>query len=103
MMFFDSDQDVLMAKRLASLGSEQRLGLLRVLVRAGDAGLTVGPIQQATGMAASTQFHHLSLLVDAHLVNQERHGKEVINNVRFPELKAMGEYLMSDCCQDMSA
>jgi ArsR family transcriptional regulator len=101
MTFNISENDVLMAKRLASLGSEQRLGLLRILVQAGDDGLTVGQIQQATGMAASTQFHHLSLLVDAGLVKRERRGKEVVNSVRFPELKAIGDYLMRDCCKGM--
>lgn len=101
MMFNISENDALMAKRLASLGSEQRLGLLRVLVQAGDDGLTVGQIQQATGMAASTQFHHLSSLVATGLVKRERRGKEVVNSVCFPELKAIGEYLMRDCCKGM--
>jgi ArsR family transcriptional regulator len=101
MTFNSSETDVLMAKRFASLGSEQRLGLLRVLVRAGDTGLTVGQIQQATGMAASTQFHHMSLLVDAALVKRERRGKEVVHSVRFSELKAIGDYLMQDCCAGM--
>lgn len=91
-----------MAKRLASLGSEQRLGLLRVPVQAGDDGLTVGQIQQAPGMAASTQFHHLSSLVATGLVKCERRGKEVVNSVCFPALKAIDAYLMRDCCKGIS-
>lgn len=88
-----------MAQRLAALGNPSRLALLRILIQAGPDGLTVGQIQEATGMAASTQFHHLSMLVDSGLVARERQGKEVLNRVLFPEVRAIGQYLLQDCCK----
>ena len=91
-----------MARRLAALGNPSRLLLLRVLVQAGPAGLSVGQIQAATGMASSTQFHHLSMLVDTGLVQRERAGKEVLNRVLFSELRAIAQYLLKDCCKGVS-
>ena len=42
------------AKSLAALGHDARLGVFRLLVKAGDDGLTVGEIGQHMGLAAST-------------------------------------------------
>lgn len=91
-----------MARRLAALGNPARLALLRLLVRAGPDGLTVGQIQEATAMPASTQFHHLSSLVDAGLVERERQGKEIVNRVVFPSIREVSEFLLLDCCKGVS-
>jgi ArsR family transcriptional regulator len=88
-----------MADRLAALGNPSRLRVLRALVRAGDGGLTVGQILEDTGMAASTQFHHLSALVDAGIVRREKVGKEVVNRVDFSALRGVADYLLKDCCK----
>ncbi|MBU3971342.1 MAG: helix-turn-helix domain-containing protein, partial [Alphaproteobacteria bacterium] len=42
------------ADRLAALGAPVRLRLIRLLVRAGDEGLTVGDLQRRLEMPAST-------------------------------------------------
>ena len=42
------------AKQLEALGNATRLQLYHALVRAGDAGLPVGRLQQQLGIAAST-------------------------------------------------
>jgi DNA-binding transcriptional ArsR family regulator len=88
-----------MAKQLAALGSIPRLQLLRVLVRAGDSGLSVGQLLAATGLPASTQFHHLSALVDAGLVERHKEGKEIINRVNFLQVRNLSSYLLKDCCK----
>ena len=59
---------------LAELGNETRLAIVRLLVRAGDDGLTVGDIQQAIGVPGSTLTHHLQRLRGAGLVSQTREG-----------------------------
>ena len=50
------------AQGFAAMGSEARLLVLKTLVRAGEAGLTVGEIQERTGIAPSTLAHHLKFL-----------------------------------------
>ena len=60
------------AKQLEALGNPTRLQVYRALVRAGDAGLPVGRLQEKLGIAASTLSHHLHRLILTGLVTQER-------------------------------
>ena len=55
----------LAAQGFAAMGSEARMEVLRVLVRADEAGLTVGEVRDRTGIAASTLAHHLKFLTGA--------------------------------------
>jgi len=88
------------AAKLGSLGSPIRLRLIRLLVRAGDDGLTVGELQRRLDLAASTHAHHLGALVKAGLVKQERRSREIVCTADFAALKAVGEYLLDQCCAD---
>ncbi len=86
------------ARALAALGHDARLSIFRLLVKAGDEGLRVGDIGAHLGLAASTLAHHLSALVDAGLVVQERQGREVFNRVDFPAMDRLLGFLTSECC-----
>ena len=66
------------AARFAALGSEQRLLVLRTLVRAGPEGLSIGALGNRTGVTGSTLTHHLKLLAAAGLVQQQRQGRSTI-------------------------
>lgn len=88
------------ADRLAALGAPVRLRLIRLLVRAGCEGLTVGDLQRRLGMPASTHAHHLAGLVRAGLVHQERRGREVFCRADFAAVRGLGEYLSDQCCAD---
>lgn len=95
--------EIATAAKLASLGSPVRLRLIRLLVRAGDGGLTVGELQRRLGLAASTHAHHLGALVKAGLVKQERRSREIVCTADFAALRGLGEYLLDQCCVDASA
>ncbi|MEN0001127.1 MAG: metalloregulator ArsR/SmtB family transcription factor [Pseudomonadota bacterium] len=82
----------------AAIGSEQRLSVLLLLVKAGRLGLTVGQIQEETGMAPSTLAHHLRMLADGNLITQKRDGRTVINRANFDHLEVLGSYLLRECC-----
>ena len=82
----------------AAIGSPQRLGVLLMLVKAGRLGMSVGQIQEASGMAASTLAHHLRMLADGDLITQSRDGRTVINRANFDHLETMGSYLLKECC-----
>lgn len=86
------------AKSLSALGHEARLSVFRLLVKAGDGGLNVGEIGQHLSMPASTLAHHLSALVDAGLVRQERYGREIRNYANYEEVTELVEFLTRECC-----
>jgi DNA-binding transcriptional ArsR family regulator len=89
-------QDI--ARALAALGHETRLAIYRLLVKAGDAGLNVGEIGRHLGAPPSTLAHHLGALVDAGLVIQERHGREVINRADYEAMRRTVGFLTAECC-----
>ncbi len=86
------------AKAFSALGHDARLKIFRLLVRAGDDGLKVGEIAAHLSMPASTLAHHLSALVGAGLIEQERQGREVISRVDFRHSEALVAFLSDQCC-----
>jgi DNA-binding transcriptional ArsR family regulator len=86
------------ARALAALGHDARLSIFRLLVKAGNEGLRVSDIGAHLGLAPSTLAHHLSTLVDARLVLQERQGREVFNRVDFTAMHRLLGFLSSECC-----
>lgn len=89
-------QDI--ARALAALGHEARLRIFRVLVKAGHDGLTVGDIASHLGLPASTQAHHLKMLVEAGLIVQSKQGRAVINTVDFDKMNGVLGFLSEECC-----
>lgn len=86
------------AEGFAALGNRARLRLLRLLVRAGGEGMTVGEVGRRMDMPASTLAHHLAALVRAGLVTQEKRGREVICAAEFRSIKGAAAYLTEACC-----
>jgi ArsR family transcriptional regulator, arsenate/arsenite/antimonite-responsive transcriptional repressor len=85
-------------RALSALGHDARLSIFRLLVRAGDGGLIVGEIGAHLGLPPSTLAHHLTALVDAGLVVQERRGREVVNRADFGAMRRTVDYLTRECC-----
>ncbi|WP_299622873.1 helix-turn-helix transcriptional regulator [Pelagibius sp.] len=90
------------ARALAALGHEARLDIYRLLVRAGEEGLNVGDIGDHLKMPASTLAHHLSTLVSADLVIQERRGREVVNRADYDAMRRTVGFLTDKCCTGVS-
>ena len=91
----------LAASSFAALGSEQRLLVLRTLVRAGSEGLNIGTLGERTGVTGSTLTHHLNLLASAGLVKQEKQGRSTIcAAVAYEEVQALANFLLTECCAD---
>ena len=86
------------ARALGALGHDARLAIFRLLVKAGKDGLRVGEIGAHLDLAPSTLAHHLSTLVDAGLVIQEKRGREVVNRVDFAAMHTVLDFLTSECC-----
>ncbi len=90
------------AARLEALGNASRLGIYRMLVRAGPEGLSVGEIQVRAGLPRSTLSHHLHRLISVGLVTQQRQGTTLIcRNDADAMNEALG-FLLAECCADAS-
>ena len=92
-------QDAALA--FAALGSEQRLQVLRALVRAGPEGLSVGELGERCGINGSTLTHHVRSLAQVGLVTQTRHGRTVIcAAVAYSAIDRLTQFLHENCCAD---
>ncbi|WP_299553740.1 helix-turn-helix transcriptional regulator [uncultured Tateyamaria sp.] len=89
------------AAAFAALGSEQRLSVLRILVRAGPDGLSIGMLGDRSGVTGSTLTHHVKILASAGLVTQARQGRSIIcAAVAFDEVQDLSNFLLTECCAD---
>ncbi|WP_333669669.1 helix-turn-helix domain-containing protein [Elioraea tepidiphila] len=91
------------ADTLAQLGNRARLEIMRLLIKAGPDGLTVGEVQAHLGMPASTLAFHLRGLVSAHLVTQTKDGRTVLCRPCFEALTDVIAFLRQECCTGVSA
>ncbi|MEL7100588.1 MAG: metalloregulator ArsR/SmtB family transcription factor [Pseudomonadota bacterium] len=91
----------LAATRFAALGSEQRLAVLRTLVRAGPEGLSMGDLGARSGITGSTLTHHLKILAQAELVTQVRQGRQMIAAAMADDvIYDLSNFLLAQCCAD---
>ncbi len=88
------------SRQLEALGSPTRLSVYRTLVRAGQAGLAVGQLQDRLGIAASTLSHHLRRLIDTGLVTQERQATTLICRANYAAMDGLIGFLADECCAD---
>jgi DNA-binding transcriptional ArsR family regulator len=83
---------------LEKLGNPTRLAIVRLLIKAGPNGLSVGELQSHLKIPASTLSHHILFLVTASLVRQEREGRMVRCKVNLPIINDIIQALMAECC-----
>lgn len=88
------------AAGFAAMGSEARLQVLRLLIRAGEGGLTVSELQERSGIAPSTLAHHLKFLAGAGVIEQERQGRMTVNRADYDQLRRLAQFILSECCAD---
>ncbi|MEM1286608.1 MAG: ArsR/SmtB family transcription factor [Cohaesibacteraceae bacterium] len=96
-------ESVAAAEGFSAMGSESRLAVLQILVRAGKDGLPVGSIQERSGIPPSTLAHHLKFLAAAGLVSQERQGRSIVNRADFDHLEALAGFILRECCADQGS
>jgi ArsR family transcriptional regulator, arsenate/arsenite/antimonite-responsive transcriptional repressor len=83
---------------LSALAQEHRLALFRLLVQAGERGMSAGAIADALGVPNSSLSFHLSQLRGAGLILQERQHRSLIYRANYPAMNALVGYLMENCC-----
>ena len=88
------------AARLEALGNETRLRIYRALVRAGDAGLPVGRLQEKLKVAPSTLSHHVKALVTVGLISQVRESTTLVCHANYDVMRGLVDFLAAECCAD---
>jgi ArsR family transcriptional regulator, arsenate/arsenite/antimonite-responsive transcriptional repressor len=84
---------------LAALAQDNRLDIFRLLVRAGQDGLSAGSIASALKLAPNTLTFHLDRLRDADLVTVRREGRSMIYAARYDTMNGLLAFLTENCCQ----
>jgi len=86
-------------RALAALAQSHRLRVFRLLVVAGQEGLTPGALAEALILPAATLSFHLKELSHAGLISQERLGRNLVYRAAFAQMNELLAYLGENCCQ----
>jgi ArsR family transcriptional regulator, arsenate/arsenite/antimonite-responsive transcriptional repressor / arsenate reductase (thioredoxin) len=86
-------------KALGALAQDTRLKLFRLLVVAGQAGLTPGQMAEQLAASPTALSFHLKALSHAGLVGCERDGRHLIYRAEFRAMDALIGFLTHACCQ----
>lgn len=82
----------------AALAQEARLGIVRLLVKAGPDGIAAGALGEAVGASPSNVSFHLKELERAGLVQSRRQSRSIIYSACYPVLSDTVRFLLEDCC-----
>ena len=91
------------AKQLEALGNPTRLAIYRNLIQAGQQGKFVGEIREKLDIPASTLSHHISKLVQAGLITQERLSRSLVCRADFTNMDSLMMFMAHNCCADDSS
>ena len=94
----DDDKIARFADMLAALGTEPRLRIVRLLLKAHPEGLVVGEIGAELGIPASTLSHHLEKLKNEGLVAVRRESTFLRYSARTEALQEILSFLFAECC-----
>lgn len=87
---------------LSALAHESRLQVHRLLVRAGDDGMSAGAIASELGIPASSLSFHLAHMQSAEMVTQRRDGRSLIYSINWECMDALMAYLQENCCKGVA-
>ncbi len=90
------------AAHLEALGNPTRLKVYRMLIRAGDAGMAVGRLQEKLKIAPSTLSHHIKALVVVGLVNQVREATTLVCHANYSVMRDLVGFLVAECCSGVA-
>jgi len=86
-------------KALAALAQDTRLAIYRLLVQAGNEGISVGSIAEKLDLPGATLSFHLKELANAALVEGRQEGRYIYYSANYAEMNELLAYLTDNCCQ----
>jgi ArsR family transcriptional regulator len=93
-----SDQVVKYADMFSAMGTEARLRIMQLLLKAHPDGLVVGEIQEELEIPNSTLSHHLDKLKSEDLVNVARESTFLRYTANTGALQELLQFLYAECC-----
>ena len=86
------------ADRFSAMGTEPRLRIMQLLLKAHPEGLVVGDIQNELEIPNSTLSHHLDKLKNEDLVEVQREGTFLRYTANTEALQELVQFLYAECC-----
>ena len=83
---------------LSALAQDHRLTLFRLLVQAGEQGMSAGAIANALNVPNSSLSFHLATLTRAGLIRQVRQSRSLIYSADYGAMNDLVAYLTENCC-----
>jgi ArsR family transcriptional regulator, arsenate/arsenite/antimonite-responsive transcriptional repressor len=94
----DAEQVPKYADMLAAMGTEPRLRIMQLLLKAHPEGLVVGDIGTELEIPSSTLSHHLEKLKNEDLVRVRREGTFFWYSANCEALQQLLGFLFAECC-----
>jgi ArsR family transcriptional regulator len=86
------------ADMFSAMGTEPRLRIMQLLLKAHPEGLVVNEIQAELGIPNSTLSHHLDKLRNEDLVNVQRESTFLRYTANTDALQELLGFLYAECC-----
>ena len=82
----------------AALSQSTRLDVFRLLIKAGDAGMSAGDIGDTLGVRQNTMSANLGVLARSGLIRNAREGRSIRYFADMDGMRGLLAFLMEDCC-----
>jgi len=82
----------------AALGQSTRLDVFRLLIKAGEAGMSAGDISDTLGVRQNTMSANLGVLARSGLIRSKREGRSIRYFADMDGMRGLLAFLMEDCC-----
>lgn len=82
----------------AALSQPTRLDAFRLVIQAGDTGMTAGELAEALNVRQNTLSANLSVLLNAGLLRNQREGRSIRYFAHVEGVRGMLGFLLEDCC-----
>ena len=82
----------------AALSQTTRLDVFRLLIKAGEDGMSAGEISETLGVRQNTMPTNLGVLNRAGMIRSARNGRSIRYFADMDGLRGLLAFLMEDCC-----
>ncbi len=82
----------------AALSQATRLDVFRLLIKAGEGGMSAGEIGGTLGVRQNTMSTNLAILARSGLIRSEREGRCIRYFADMDGMRGLLAFLMEDCC-----
>jgi ArsR family transcriptional regulator len=82
----------------AALSQSTRLDVFRLLIQAGETGISAGDIASTLGVLQNTMSANLAILARSGLIRSEREGRSIRYFADMDGMRGLLAFLMEDCC-----